>query len=196
MPFLVSVSARLSIGLGPGLAALFEEPWSGSRKVEAEVGELLVPCPNVEPPMGDQLVLCGADMVSSCCLLRIYPLLPTVEPWGGLVSDTPFSRVEDWAGDPAERFCSVLFMSVFSWVPFSSLASLRGLACPFEWSSSPPIRKITEKVTELFQVQSNLAQHIIKNKAEHCRVNVRHLQWNYPVPERQYFWNEYVLLNT
>lgn len=112
MPFLVSVSARLSIGLGPGLAALFEEPWSGSCKVEA--GELLVPCPNVETPMGDQLVLCGADTVSSCCLLRIYPLLPTVEPWGSLVSDSPFSMVEDRAGDPAERFCSGLFMSVFS----------------------------------------------------------------------------------
>lgn len=114
MPFLVSVSARLSIGLGPGLPALFEEPWSGGRNVEAEVGELLVPCPNVEPPTGDQLVLCGADTVSSCCLLRIYPLLPTVEPWGGSVSDSPFSMVEDRAGDPAQRFCSVIFVSVFS----------------------------------------------------------------------------------
>lgn len=112
LPFLVSVSARLSVGLSPRLAAPFEEPWSGDRSIEAEGGELLVPCPNVEPPMGGQLVLCRADTVSSCCLLRMYPLLPTVEPWGGSVSGSPFSMVEDRAG--AERFCSVLFVSMFS----------------------------------------------------------------------------------
>lgn len=115
LPFLVSVSARLSIGLSPRFAALFEEAWSGDRNIEAEGGELLVPCPSVEPPMGDQLVLCGADTVSSCCLLKIYPLLPTLEPWGGSVSDSPFSMDDDRAGDPCvERFCSVLFLSVFS----------------------------------------------------------------------------------
>lgn len=115
MPFLVSVSACLSVRLGPWLAPLFEEPWSGDCNVDTEGGELLVPCPNVVPPMGDQLVLCGADTVSFFSLLRIYPLLPTFEPCGGSVSDSPFSMVEGRAGDPSvERFCSFLFVSVFS----------------------------------------------------------------------------------
>lgn len=80
MPFLVSVSARLSVCIGPGFTSVFGEHWSGDCNVEVAEGMFLVPCPNVEPPTGYQLVLCGEDTVSSCCLLRMNPLLPTVEP--------------------------------------------------------------------------------------------------------------------
>lgn len=87
VPFLVSVSEPpcpdgepawwLSVLSAPGL---WPCPAAEDRKV-------VVVCPTIVVPEGNQLVLCGAatklvpvEDTPSCCLLRMYPLLPVTEP--------------------------------------------------------------------------------------------------------------------
>lgn len=86
MPFLVSASevpcpdgdpaCWVSVLIAPRLWPL----------PAAKDGKVLAACSIMVVPEGNQLVLCGAavepveDPPSCCCLLRMYPLLPVVEP--------------------------------------------------------------------------------------------------------------------
>lgn len=79
VPFLASLSKRPSARPGPVLVLVRKAPWPKVWDVAGE-GSVLAAYPMGELPLEDQLVLCWVAGRSSWALIRIYPLLPTVEP--------------------------------------------------------------------------------------------------------------------
>lgn len=141
VPFLVSFSKHPSARQGPVLVLVLKAPWPWVWDV-AERGSVLAAYPMGEVPLGDQLVLCWVAGESSWTLVRIYPLLPTVEPWGGSVSESPFSMACAWVDDLwTSRSCWALSDSVLLKVPFSSSAVLESSTRLIEGSSGPKMTK-------------------------------------------------------
>lgn len=138
VPFFVSFSKCPSARLGPALVLVLKASWPGVWDV-AERESVLAAYPKADAPFGEQLVLCWVAGKSSWASLRIYPLLPTVEPWGASVSVSPFSMACGWVDDlSSSRSCwTFLSGSVLFKVPFSSSADFEGSARLIDGSVRP-----------------------------------------------------------